>query len=148
MLFEVYKRKQGLIVRAGVLIVGFLLLAYGMYKLYYWYPIKWEWVETNWLDFTIPLVDIYVRVSPKLAISLGGMLASFILIGYLCFRHKRISEFLIDTESEMRKVSWPTPKEVVNSSLAIIVIVTLLSLYLYGVDFFFSVCFKWLFKTG
>ncbi|MBI4574748.1 MAG: preprotein translocase subunit SecE [Planctomycetes bacterium] len=46
-----------------------------------------------------------------------------------------VSDFLIETEGEMKKVSWPTRAEVVGSSVVVIATVMVLGVYMYIVDF-------------
>lgn len=44
------------------------------------------------------------------------------------------ADLLIETEAELRKVTWPTMKEVVNSSIVVIVSVLFLMAFLAGAD--------------
>ena len=44
------------------------------------------------------------------------------------------ADLLIDTEAELRKVTWPTPKEVANSSVVVIISVIFLMAFLAGAD--------------
>ena len=46
----------------------------------------------------------------------------------------RLSQFLRDTRAEMRRVSWPTPTEVKNTTIITLVAVVFFALYLFGVD--------------
>ena len=41
---------------------------------------------------------------------------------------------MIDTELELRKVTWPTMQEVINSSIVVIVCVVVLMVFLAGSD--------------
>jgi preprotein translocase SecE subunit len=45
-----------------------------------------------------------------------------------------VADFLIETELEMKKVTWPTPREVVVATGVVIVIVLILALFLFLVD--------------
>jgi preprotein translocase SecE subunit len=47
----------------------------------------------------------------------------------------KIADLLIETESELRKVTWPTVPEAVNSSLVVIACVLFLMAFLAGADF-------------
>lgn len=143
-----YKTQQGLIVRWGVFSITSILFLFGTYRLYYsfsWFG--WAWATRAWpeLSFELPLVAIPINVSPALLISLGCGIVCLLVIGYLSFYNLRISDFLIDTESEMRKVSWPTPGDVVKSSLAIVFIVVLLAVYILLIDTILANFFKWVF---
>jgi preprotein translocase subunit SecE len=46
----------------------------------------------------------------------------------------RITSFLRDTRAEMRRVSWPTAKEVKNTTIITLVAVVFFAIYLFGVD--------------
>jgi len=50
----------------------------------------------------------------------------------------KVADLLIDTESELRKVAWPTMTEVVNTCLVVIACVVILMAYLAGADWFLS----------
>lgn len=142
---RIYKKKQGQIVRGASFGVLSVLFLYGAYQLYFFLS-QWQWaIQHRFWRFTVPLVDIPVVVDPRFLISLGCAVFFVWLFYYLCFQRQRISEFLIDTESEMRKVSWPSFMQVVKSSLAVIFIVMLLGLYLYAVDGFLDIAFSFIF---
>jgi len=46
----------------------------------------------------------------------------------------RIAQFFRDTRAEMRRVSWPTPNEVKNTTLITLVAVIFFAVYLFAVD--------------
>jgi preprotein translocase SecE subunit len=46
----------------------------------------------------------------------------------------KVADLLIETESEMRKVTWPTFSEAMNSSMIVILCVAFLMAFLYGAD--------------
>jgi len=74
-----------------------------------------------------------VGVTPALLIAtLVGAASVFFLYRWL---EKPVNaDLLIDTESELRKVTWPTFKDVVNSSLVVIICVVFLMAFLAGTD--------------
>ncbi|MEE9201281.1 MAG: preprotein translocase subunit SecE, partial [Candidatus Brocadiales bacterium] len=43
-------------------------------------------------------------------------------------------EFLIDTQGELQKVSWPTRTELMGSTWVVIVLLVILGAYIFGVD--------------
>lgn len=47
----------------------------------------------------------------------------------------KVADLLIDTEAELKKVTWPTMDEVINSSIVVIVCVILLGLFLAAADY-------------
>jgi preprotein translocase subunit SecE len=54
----------------------------------------------------------------------------------------KLAEFMIMTESEMRKVAWPSRKEVVTSTKVVILLTVILGVLLYLVDVGFLEFFK------
>ena len=76
-------------------------------------------------------------VSPAFLIC-GGI---FVVGTWLIHRWQarpKVADLLIDTESELRKVTWPTMDEVINSSLVVIVCVLLLFAFLAAADWFLA----------
>jgi len=85
-----------------------------------------------------------IAALPKLPV-LGTSLSSSFLISavvflgatFLAYRwveSPKIADLLIETEHELRKVTWPTGKEVMNSSIVVVVCVALLMAFLAGAD--------------
>ena len=46
--------------------------------------------------------------------------------------------FLKEVRAELRKVNWPTRQELIGYSIVVIVSVTVLTAYVFGLDLFFS----------
>ena len=55
-----------------------------------------------------------------------------------------LAEFMIMTESEMRKVAWPSRRETISSTKVVILLTVLLGLLLFLVDIGFSKFFIWI----
>jgi preprotein translocase SecE subunit len=51
---------------------------------------------------------------------------------------RRYIDLLIDTEGELRKVSWPTREDLTNSTAAVLVSIVLLGAFLVGMDYLVS----------
>ena len=47
---------------------------------------------------------------------------------------KKISKFLQEVKQEMSKVSWPTRDELKGTTIVVIVITLILSIFIFGVD--------------
>lgn len=90
-------------------------------------------VETWWSRrlFALPLLN--VEVTAGLLVSLGVFLVVGGLILYT-WNWTGWNDLLIETQTEMKKVSWPRRDELVGSSVVVIVCVVVLGLYLYIVD--------------
>ncbi|MDD5712376.1 MAG: preprotein translocase subunit SecE [Smithellaceae bacterium] len=48
---------------------------------------------------------------------------------------EKIREFLIEARTELKKVTWPTPKQTMASTSVVIIVVIVISIFLGLVDF-------------
>ncbi len=51
---------------------------------------------------------------------------------------KKIKEFFKEAWFELKKVNWPSRKETIRYTLIVIVVLTIVALYLGGIDFLFT----------
>ena len=106
-LFEVYKQGQGTYSRAAVAALLGLLTAFGAFELYAAMD-AWE-------------AKIGGVVPWKLAVS--GVVAAACAFGILvAVNGRKTVDFLIVTEAELRKVSWPTRRQLRQQTLVVIVV--------------------------
>jgi len=56
---------------------------------------------------------------------------------------KRLIEFLKEARAELGKVSWPTRKELSESTVLVIVSVIMITLFIGVVDFVFNKLLQW-----
>ena len=124
--FSIYKPGQGKWVRWGT-VAGLAIVAAA---------------GAAWLGHSQPQIA-GMGVLAQASVASGWMLL-WALLTFWLVNTPKLAEFLIMTESEMRKVSWPSRKEVVNSTKVIIVLTLLLGLLLYGVDVGFMDLFIWM----
>ena len=60
------------------------------------------------------------------------------------YNHPQWSDFLIDTEAEMKnRVTWPTKKEQMNASIVVIVAVVLFGGFIFLSDLLLALAFDW-----
>ena len=121
-----YKRTQGRIARLmtfAALVVAFGLGALRMYGL--------------WPSFPEFVRSLFPFSSAKFVVP--GL---FFALGFwICQRLVNLptfADFLISVEAEMNKVSWPSRKEVVRSSVVVIIMIITLVLVLFGFDFLWT----------
>ena len=55
------------------------------------------------------------------------------------------AQFVREVRGELRKVAWPTRPEVVNSTIIVLVAVTVLTSLIFGYDWLFSRTVLWIF---
>ena len=60
---------------------------------------------------------------------------------------KRFRQFLTEVWSELKKTTWPSQKEVVNTTIVVIFFVLLCAGYLWGVDTILSRGVNYLFEV-
>jgi preprotein translocase subunit SecE len=51
---------------------------------------------------------------------------------------EKIKNFLLDVRKEMKKVSWPTQKELVDYTVVVVIFTIILSAFIFGVDQVYS----------
>jgi preprotein translocase SecE subunit len=84
-----------------------------------------------WEGARIPIIG--VDLTPAFLISLIVFVAGMILL-YRWTESPKIADQLIDTESELRKVTWPTLSDAAKASVVVIVTVVILMALLAGYD--------------
>jgi len=67
------------------------------------------------------------------------VVAAVFLVGsivgvYVLVNRPRVAGFLVEVEGELRKVSWPTRREVLGSTLVVLILMAVLSAYIFLVD--------------
>lgn len=79
------------------------------------------------------------------AVSVGVPLAIWLLLCWITFRvvnFPRFADFLISVESELEKVVWPGRKQVMQSTVVVIVTMLFLGVFLFVVDQLWRALFK------
>jgi len=128
---RIYRPKDGKAVRWGAVAVTTALGIYASQSWYYWAKVPGRFgAQIGKLPFGVGEIGGVV-------ILLGMVLASF----WVCFAHARASNFLIEVEIELRKVTWPsikpwlsTKSEVWASTYIVLAVVAILVLFVYVVD--------------
>jgi preprotein translocase subunit SecE len=126
-----YKREQGRWVRWACLIGCLVLVLWACVNLYFMLlpadvPADEIWFAPEFMGLRL---EVTWHLLPPLAL--------FVIMAAILWaasQKPRVADFLIETEGEIRKVSWPGNKEWMNSSLAVIVTMVLFVIYLFVVD--------------
>lgn len=108
-----------------------LLLLYGAVALYDSLAAGW-WLEPiSGLD---GLLGDEFPLAPRgfAAVLMMGLSAFGVFV--LC-NHPRYVDFLVETEAELRKVTWPTRPEIVSSSTVVVLVTVILGIYIFAVDY-------------
>jgi preprotein translocase SecE subunit len=122
MVFDVYKRGQGKYTRLYSAFGAALVVGLGCLQLY---KKLQAWDLGLWTETMVP----------------AGL---FVALGLLIFwlaNKPTIADFMIAAESEMKKVSWSSRKEIAVSTFIVIVLVILLAVFLGVTDLSFQMFF-------
>jgi preprotein translocase subunit SecE len=122
--FSIYKPGQGKWLRWGTVAGGTLIAGMGAY---------WLWVTEK----HIAPLDAEWKA---LAITIWLLLWALGIFRFV--NSPKYGEFLIMTESEMRKVAWPSRREVINSTKVVVLLTFGLGGLLWIVDLAFLSLFK------
>jgi preprotein translocase SecE subunit len=120
---EIYKPGQGAVVRWGTA-VGAGVLALGGASFLYEQLSRFE---SLWVRYLLPVAFLAL---------VGAWLF------HMLARQRKVVDFMIATESEMRKVNWSTRKEVFGATRVVIITVLTLGLILFIVDILFMAFFE------
>lgn len=125
MAWEIYKPGQGkwtrILTAAGV---GALVLA----------GVSWVWSEMDGIR------DDYLRSYLQTGMALVVVLGMGALV-YWALNWPKIADFMIATEAEMRKVNWPSRREIVGSTVVVIGGMLMMAAMLWAVDILFTALF-------
>ena len=105
---------------------------------------SWLWGQLAKIDFArneqgeFIVEPQYIRGGAALLVVIIGA----ILCYWFSYNNQRSGEFLISTESEMKKVNWSSKKEITGSTWVVVSIALLLGVVLFLIDLGFSTFFK------
>jgi preprotein translocase SecE subunit len=129
-----YKGDQGRLARLAVFWSLGILLCYGCVSLYRTLsPAFGGKLATPFLPSLKSIPVLGLPMNPATLIT-GVVLAGAWYALYRWQQTPKVADLLIETEAELRKVTWPTIPEAVNSSIVVIVCVILLMGFLAGAD--------------
>jgi preprotein translocase SecE subunit len=123
--FTIYKRGLGYTTRMGTLAGAALLTAVTAQFLYDYLP-TWGLAKRPALPFFSVI---------------GAVIAAFAITTFFITNRPNVVDFLIATDSEMKKVNWTTRKELIGSTKVVIFFVILLAVIMFVLDTFFGEMF-------
>ena len=132
-----FKQDQGRLSRGIAFGLSACLLYYGCWTLFYF--LHWSWAKENLIDRLIPIVNLPLNPALLISIALffGGMW------GLIWFVNRPgLGTLLIETETEMKKVTWPSWRDSFNSSLVVLLAVIFFMIYLGATDILLNFVFS------
>jgi preprotein translocase subunit SecE len=94
---------------------------------------------------TLPVLG--VKLTPAILLATLVGVAAFVALR-IYLERPRAADLLIATEEEMRRVTWPSTSDVVDSSLVVIATVVVLGVFLAGSDALLGALFRYLIFSG
>lgn len=133
-----YKADQGTYARGtGMWLLG-ALWVFGCHSMYYWLlSFKGDDGEPGFLgrhltSGNLPVISVPLTWSLLVATAIG--LAGLFVI-YRVLNAPKTADLLIESETEMRKCTWPAWSETVTSSIVIVIVMLFFTFLLAGMDF-------------
>lgn len=128
--FTIYKKGQGYWTRMGTAIgAGFLGLVIA-FELY------------NQIPTFLPGGADAAQRDKRIALGVSlGFLAAFSLWAYWFTNKPSTVDFLIATDSEMKKVNWTSRRDLIASTKIVIIFMLIIALFLFGCDLLFGAFF-------
>lgn len=149
-LWWVHKPGEGTVTRLGLFVTLSAFLLYACHRWFYHWTFARDllgrWLEAlQWRG----LIDWAYMPSVQWSISWVGVavlgLGGGLLMYYYLYVKPKSAEFLVQTDLELRKVTWPriTPwfkveSPVWGATYVVLIVVVLLALYVFGVDWIFT----------
>jgi len=126
--FTIYKKGQGYWTRMGTAIGAAFLCVMLTYELYVQIP-------------------PFLHGDPSVDKRIAGIVAGVFLLAFAGWawwytNKPGTVDFLVATDSEMKKVNWTTRAELIGSTKIVIVFMFLIAAYLFGCDLIFGELFK------
>jgi preprotein translocase SecE subunit len=139
-----YKKEQGKVIRIATAVCLFLMVSYGYHSLYRFVsPVNTSNnTRTFWGSLLAKIPFFESEITYGLVISILLCLGTCFVIYLIVLNKPKTAEFLIESEAELKKVSWPSRQQYTGSSVAVIISVVVLGLFLVSMDWIFL----WLMK--
>ncbi|MEM6675362.1 MAG: preprotein translocase subunit SecE [Planctomycetota bacterium] len=129
-----YRKDQGRVARMTTFWSLAILLAYGCIRM------RSELTAAFPDSLGAPLAEglkvplLNIPISPALIASVVTFVVGLIFLNRTLEKPKN-ADLLIETESELRKVTWPTIDETTDGSIVVIVVVVFLMAFMAGADY-------------
>ena len=128
--FHIYKKGQGYWTRMGTAAGAALIGALTANFLYHQLPV---WIGAAGVELAkAKSISIYI---------IGALFAGFALLVFWLMNKPDNADFMIATDSEMKKVNWTSRKELIGSTKVLIIFMFLIAFLLFAFDIIFGFFF-------
>ena len=137
-MLNIHKPEQGMLTRWIAFWAVAALVIWGGFSLYSWMVGAFDFARTLLFEnsgadgFVLPVLEQRFNVAFLVAwvVIIGGVF----VVQRMLLANPSNSEFLITTDEEVRKVSWPSWKDAKDSAVVVLIFVGLLALFLVASD--------------
>ena len=142
--FTIQKKGQGYWTRMGTAIAAFVVIALTAHFAYRYLP---PWIEP-WFapaSDTATVLDRQQAAAMARYVTFGvcaAILAGFGLLAWWLMNKPSNVDFLIATDSEMKKVNWTSRRELIGSTKVVIIFMFLIAGILFFIDIIFGYFFQ------
>ncbi len=127
MALSIYKPGQGYYTRMlSAVGVGVIVLS----------GVAWLWEKMTTIDAIPQDQELYYQAGMAV-----GVIAFFGALVYFLLNKPRIADFMIATEAEMKKVNWPSKKEIIGSTWVVICGTAFIAVLLWVINLGFAELF-------
>ena len=99
--------------------------------------VAWLWDQVNGIQIG-DIEPVFVSAAVTIIVMLACGSIGYYLIG----RKPRMVDFMIATEGEMKKVNWSTRREILGSTILVILLTAFIALFCQIADLGFSAFFQ------
>jgi len=144
--FTIYKKGQGYWTRMGTAIGAGLVIALTAHFVYNYLP---PWIGPLFAPPEATATPETRAAAQALTrnITIGvcaAILFGFGLLAWRLMNKPSNADFLIATDSEMKKVNWTSRRELIGSTKVVIIFMFLIAAILFAIDIVFGFFFKWI----
>ena len=131
-----YRPDQGIYARGTTFWALTLLAGLGGVRFHYWVQ-RWHWADHE-LTEAVPVLGFPITPGFLVALLFFGILTYVV---WRVINRERLANLLIDTEQEMKKVTWPSFDDSKKASLVVIGCVIFMLVFLGVADFLLEIFF-------
>ena len=128
-MFRLYKEGQGIWARgilAAVVGLGGIMACMRLYE---------RLQEADWAQSALITIPFFNWAIKGDVIVVGLLILPFGWFGIWLYNHRKLSDFLIETEGELKtKVTWPARKEAISNSIVVVLTSVLIGVWVFLSD--------------
>ena len=139
--FHIYKSGQGYWTRMGTAVAALLLIAGTSYFLWQQVPV---WIQGAFTPRDATPEQVRAAAITARNVTIGICAAVFVGMSALAWwlmNKPSNADFLIATDSEMKKVNWTSKKDLIGSTKVVIFFMFLIAFILFAIDIIFGYLF-------